>query len=77
MTPEIHEYRQARRKISATRAVETRRKRRDIRLEQLAETIIKGESLGPFPRCRLCGRPPLRASRNRACNRLRMSWGDN
>ncbi|MGA7323432.1 MAG: DUF6011 domain-containing protein [Rhodomicrobium sp.] len=57
MTPEAaHEYRQARRKISAERGVATRRKRRDARVANVAALIANGKNPGPRYQCAVCGR---------------------
>jgi Family of unknown function (DUF6011) len=45
-----------RRKAAATKAVATRRKRRDARLQHIAGIIVESKSAGPSPKCLICRR---------------------
>ena len=57
MTPEAaHEYRQARRKIAYQRGIQTRQRRRNARLENIAAIIASGKSAGPSIKCLICRR---------------------
>jgi Family of unknown function (DUF6011) len=52
-----HRHREIeRRQRAATRAVETKRRRRDARLEHIAAIIASGKSAGPSSKCLICRR---------------------
>ncbi len=56
MTPDVAQYRQARREIASQRGIQTRQRRRNARLENIAAIIASGKSAEPSIKCLICRR---------------------